>query len=59
MNIGDKKQNTVVAFTGNRKIDVLACFDKLKEDMEEKRILALKEKQREVNEAAKKNDFNA
>lgn len=54
MNIGDKKQNTVVAFTGNRKIDVLACFDKLKEDMGEKRILALKEKQREVNEAVKK-----
>jgi len=54
MNIGDKKQNIAVAFTGNRKIDVLACFDKLKEDMEEKRILALKEKQREVNEAAKK-----
>lgn len=54
MKIGDKKPNNVVSFTGNRKIDVLACFDKLTEDMEEKRILALKEKQREVNEAAKK-----
>jgi|DEB19_MinimDraft_2_1074335.scaffolds.fasta_scaffold21657_4 hypothetical protein len=54
MKFGDKKQNNVVVFTGNRKTDILACFDKLNEDIEEKRILALKEKQREINEAAKK-----
>jgi len=54
MKFCDKKQNNVVVFTGNRKTDILACFDKLNEDIEEKRILALKEKQREINEAAKK-----
>lgn len=54
MKIGDKKQHRVIVITGNRKNDVLAAWDKMTEEDEERRLLELKRKQREVNEAAKR-----
>ena len=54
MKIGGKKEHKAVKFTGNHKADVLAVFDQITEQDEEKRLLELKRKQREVNEAAKR-----
>ena len=54
MKIGDKREHSVVKSTGNYKKDVLAAFDRLTEQDEERRLLELKRRQREVNEAAKR-----
>lgn len=54
MKIGDRKQHAIIRFTGNKKTDVLACFDQLSEKSEEQRLLRLEERKREVNEAAKR-----
>jgi len=53
MKIGDKRECTVVKFTGNKKHDVLSCFDQQTEAEEESRLLELERRKREVNEAAK------
>lgn len=49
--IGDKK--TVVKMTGNRKKDVLAIFNQMEEEQEEKKLIELHQKKREINERAK------
>ena len=54
MKIGDKKQDKVVEFKGDTKKYTLDCFNKLTEETEEKKLLELQRKKREVNEAAKK-----
>lgn len=54
MKIGDKRAHKVIEFTGNHKKDVLAVFNQLTDQDEEKKLLELKRKQREVNEAAKR-----
>ncbi|HEY7883871.1 MAG TPA: hypothetical protein VIC08_02875 [Cellvibrionaceae bacterium] len=54
MKIGDKKLHTVVKFTGDRKTDTLACFDKITEDRQEQALLELERKKAEAREAAKK-----
>lgn len=54
MKIGDKKQHSVVKFTGDRKKDTLACFENLLEQEQENSLLELEKKKRDVNEAAKR-----
>lgn len=49
--IGDKK--AVVKMTGDRKKDVLAIFDQMEEEQEEKKLIELQQKKREINERAK------
>ncbi len=49
--IGNKK--AVVKMTGDRKKDVLAIFDQMEEEQEEKKLIELQQKKREINERAK------
>jgi len=55
MKIGDKKPELkIVSATTNIKAAVLAAYDKLEHDEEERRLLELAKRQREVNERAKR-----
>lgn len=54
MKIGDKREQTVVKFTGDYKRDVLACFDDITAQEKETKLLELERKKRAVSEAAKK-----
>jgi|GEM_PF-3544975 len=53
MKIGDKRQANVVKFTGDEKKYTLDYFNKLTEDEEERKLIELERKKREVNERAK------